>query len=126
VETHSREGSVVERLLPVERHVAVIDLQRHDGHGRVVESSSCLPAAAADKADVVVAATRDDNVNLMVAQVAKVEFGVARVLARVFEPRREAVCRKLGVETICPTVVASISINVFSQSAAKREQPSKS
>ena len=65
-----------------------------------------LKQAKVNEADLVVAATRADNINLMVAQVAKTEFGVARVLARVFEPRREAVYRRLGVETICPTSVA--------------------
>jgi len=79
-----------------------------------------LREAKADKADVVVAATRDDNVNLMVAQVAKVEFGVARVLARVFEPRREAVCRKLGVETICPT---AMSAELFLKAIAREPAP---
>jgi trk system potassium uptake protein TrkA len=75
-----------------------------------------LKQAKADKADLVIAATRDDNVNLMVAQVAKTAFGVARVLARVFEPRREAVYRRLSVETICPTTV---SAELFLKSIAK-------
>lgn len=66
-----------------------------------------LKQAKMDEADLVVATTREDNVNLMIAQVAKAEFGVARVLARVFEPRREEAYRRLGVETICPTAVAA-------------------
>jgi len=66
-----------------------------------------LKQAKAEKADLLIATTRDDNVNLMVAQAAKVEFNVSRVLARVFEPRREAVYRRLGVETVCPTTVAA-------------------
>jgi len=66
-----------------------------------------LKQAKVDKADLVISTTRDDNINLMVAQVAKTEFGVTRVLARVFEPRREAIYRRLGVETICPTSVAA-------------------
>ena len=75
-----------------------------------------LKQAKVDKADLVIATTRDDNVNLMVAQVAKAELGVARVLARVFEPRREAIYQRLGVETICPTVV---SAGLFLKSIAK-------
>jgi len=66
-----------------------------------------LRQAKTDKADMLIATTRDDNINLMVAQVARARFGVARVLARVFEPRREAVYRRLGVETVCPTAVAA-------------------
>lgn len=66
-----------------------------------------LNEAKVKQADMVIATTRSDNVNLMVAQVAREVFGVPRVLARVFEPRREAVYRRLGVETICPTTVAA-------------------
>ena len=66
-----------------------------------------LKQAKVDKADLVIATTQDDNVNLMVAQVAKAAFSVPRVLARVFEPKREAIYRRLGVETICPTTVAA-------------------
>lgn len=66
-----------------------------------------LKQAKVNKADLVISTTRRDNINLMVAQVAKAEFAVPRVLARVFEPRREAIYRRLGVDTICPTAVAA-------------------
>ena len=66
-----------------------------------------LQQAKVDKADIVIATTRDDNVNLMVAQVARAEFSVPRVLARVFEPRRKPIYRRLGIETVCPTSVAA-------------------
>ena len=66
-----------------------------------------LREAKMDKADLVIATTHEDNVNLMVAQVARKAFSVPRVLARVFDPRREAVYRRLGIETICPTSVAA-------------------
>src|SRR3954447_13464070 len=39
--------------------------------------------------DVVVAATGDDKVNLVVSLLAKTEFGVARVVARVNHPKNE-------------------------------------
>jgi len=66
-----------------------------------------LKQAKVDKADMVVAATGDDNVNLMVAQVARTVFSVPRVLARVFEPARKPIYRRLGIESICPTSVAA-------------------
>lgn len=65
-----------------------------------------LKEAKVSNADLLVAATRDDNINLMVAQVARSAFSVRRVLARVFDPKRQAVYRGLGVETICPTAIA--------------------
>lgn len=48
-----------------------------------------LQRSGADEADVVVAATGDDKVNLVVALLAKSEFGVPRVIARINNPRNE-------------------------------------
>ena len=62
-----------------------------------------LRDAKADKADFLIAATREDNVNLMVSQVAQKIFQIPKVMARVFEPKREGVYRALGIETFCPT-----------------------
>lgn len=42
-----------------------------------------------EEADVVVAATGDDKANLVVSLLAKTEFAVARVVARVNDPRNE-------------------------------------
>jgi len=48
-----------------------------------------LEEAGLRKADVVVAATGDDEDNLVISLLAKQEFGVPRVLARVNHPRNE-------------------------------------
>jgi trk system potassium uptake protein TrkA len=66
-----------------------------------------LKEAKLNQADVLFATTHWDNVNLMVAQVARKLFNVPHVLARVFDPRREQVYARLGIETICPTSVAA-------------------
>jgi trk system potassium uptake protein TrkA len=71
-----------------------------------------LRRAKIEKADCLLAITRHDNVNLMVAQVARIVFQVPKVMARVFDPSREAVYREFGIETICPT---SLSAEVFLQ-----------
>lgn len=112
----------------------------HDGHSLVVididESSfdalsteysgfqvegdatefAVMKQAKTDEADVVIATTHEDNINLMVAQVAKKLFGVKRVMARVFEEKREKIYRYLGIETVCPTSIAS---DIFLQSLIK-------
>jgi trk system potassium uptake protein TrkA len=62
-----------------------------------------LRQAKIDKADCLLATTNQDNLNLMIAQVAKVVFHVPKVLARVFDPSREALYRQFGIETISPT-----------------------
>lgn len=50
---------------------------------------SSLQGARLDQADVVVAATGDDEDNLVVSLLAKQEFGVPRVIARVNHPKNE-------------------------------------
>lgn len=48
-----------------------------------------LAEARTDECDVVVAATGDDKANLVVSLLAKTEFGVPRVVARVNNPKNE-------------------------------------
>jgi trk system potassium uptake protein TrkA len=50
---------------------------------------TALEEARLSECDVVVAATGDDKVNLVVSLLAKTEFGVARVVARVNHPKNE-------------------------------------
>lgn len=66
-----------------------------------------LQRAKVNHADCFLATTNHDNVNLMVAQVARVVFQVPVVIARIFDPAREAVYRELGVATISPTKLSA-------------------
>ena len=50
---------------------------------------TALEEARLSECDVVVAATGDDKVNLVVSLLAKTEFGVPRVVARVNHPKNE-------------------------------------
>jgi trk system potassium uptake protein TrkA len=50
---------------------------------------AALESADLSRFDVVVAATGDDKVNLVVSLLAKTEFGVPRVVARVNHPKNE-------------------------------------
>ncbi|OGD72080.1 MAG: potassium transporter TrkA [Candidatus Coatesbacteria bacterium RBG_13_66_14] len=74
--------------------------------GDAVESG-VMRQAKLDRADLLVAATHDDNVNLLVAQTALKVFKVPRVLARVYDPRNDDIYQELGIETICPITVAA-------------------
>jgi len=81
-----------------------------------------LKEAKIHKADILIATTHEDNVNLMVAQVSRRVFDVPHVLARVFDPKREEVYAQLGIETICPTsVAAELFLRAVADSAAGRE-----
>ena len=66
-----------------------------------------LRQARTDQADVLLAVTEEDNINLMVAQVAQSVFHVRKVIARVFDPSREEVYREFGVDTISPTKLSA-------------------
>jgi trk system potassium uptake protein TrkA len=66
-----------------------------------------LRRAGIEEADCLLAATRHDNVNLMVAQVARTVFHVSKVIARVFDPSRQEVYDQFGIETICPTLLSA-------------------
>ncbi len=63
---------------------------------------SILRQAQINRANCLLAVTGEDNLNLMVAQVAKVIFEVETVLARVREPAREEIYRDFGISTISP------------------------
>jgi trk system potassium uptake protein TrkA len=63
-----------------------------------------LAEAGCERADVVAAVTGDDEDNLVICQMAKHHFDVPRTIARVNNPKNEALFRHLGVdELISPT-----------------------
>jgi trk system potassium uptake protein TrkA len=60
-----------------------------------------------EKADVFVAATDKDNINIMMAQWVKNRFKVPRLITRVYDPTVAGAYREeIGLETICPTTLA--------------------
>jgi trk system potassium uptake protein TrkA len=62
-----------------------------------------LVAAGIEEADVFMAATRGDNTNLVISQLAQRRFNVPRVVVRVADPARAAWYAEQGLITICPT-----------------------
>lgn len=65
-----------------------------------------LRSAGIERADALAAVTNDDNMNVMVSQIARVLFHVPVVITRVYDPEREIVMNKMGLTTICPTTLA--------------------
>lgn len=63
--------------------------------------------AGVSRADVFVAATGDDDDNLVACQLAKVAFGVPRTVARVNNPKNEHIFNALGIEAISSTTIIS-------------------
>jgi trk system potassium uptake protein TrkA len=62
-----------------------------------------LLKAGVEKAQLLVAATGDDNLNVMVIQIARELFHVPMVLARISDPDREKFYKGMGLSTVCPT-----------------------
>ncbi|MFZ2635732.1 MAG: NAD-binding protein [Rectinemataceae bacterium] len=63
-----------------------------------------LELSGMPRADLVIAVTSSDNVNVTCVQAAKELFGVKKVLARIADPEREKFYRSIGLGTVCPTV----------------------
>ena len=65
-----------------------------------------LRQAGIEKADALAAVTNNDNMNGMITQIAQNIFRVPKVVTRVYDPEKEHVFRELGLETMCPTMMA--------------------
>ena len=76
----------------IDKRRSVFDSDPVDGARQEVGDAcemSVLARLGVEDTDVVVAATGDDKVNLVVSLLAKTEFAVSRVVARINEPRNE-------------------------------------
>ncbi|HEV2127667.1 MAG TPA: TrkA family potassium uptake protein, partial [Thermomicrobiales bacterium] len=60
--------------------------------------ASVLAEAGAQRADVVIAVTGEDEDNLVVCQMSKAKFHVPRAIARVNNPKNEALFQRLGID----------------------------
>ena len=54
--------------------------------------------AGAERADMLIAVTNEDEDNLVACQVAKHKFNVPRTIARINNPKNEALFKKLGID----------------------------
>ncbi len=107
-----RVGSGLARVLEDSGHtVAVID-KNQKAFRRLPEGFSgrtvlgvgfdrdLLRQAGIEDAEALAAVTNGDNSNIMVARTAREVFGIDRVIARIYDPRRAAIYERLGIPTI--------------------------
>jgi trk system potassium uptake protein TrkA len=76
----------------IERNADHIDVDAIPGaHWRLGDAceSACSESVKLEEFDVVIAATGDDKANVVLSLLAKTEFAVSRVVARVNDPRNE-------------------------------------
>jgi NhaP-type Na+/H+ or K+/H+ antiporter len=103
-----------ENVVIVDNDPAIVERARNAGHTvRIGDGTNIedLRAAGVDNAATVVAATGDDDVNLLVAQLARSTFDTERVLARVNNPDNADAFRELGVETVSSTVATAWALD---------------
>ena len=70
-----------------------------------------LNQAEIDQADALVAVTASDEANVVTARMAKFVFHVPKVVARVYDPRKAEIYRRLGIPTISPVIMAAARIS---------------
>ena len=63
--------------------------------------------AGAEHADIFVATTGADDVNLVSCEIASLVFNIPRAIARVNNPKNERIFRRLGIEAVSSTTIIS-------------------
>jgi len=107
-----RVGSTLAHILEAQGHsVAIIDQDREAFRKlrsgfkgkRVVGvgfDQDVLREAGIEEADGFAAVSSGDNSNVISARVVRESFGVERVVARIYDPRRAEVYQRLGIPTV--------------------------
>jgi trk system potassium uptake protein TrkA len=95
-------------VLLLEKHSARAQALAEDLGQSVVRGDACeartMEEAGANRADVVIAVTGEDEDNLVICQMAKKRYSVGRTIARLNNPKHEDLFQKLGIDvTISPT-----------------------
>src|ERR1700722_366976 len=105
-------GSTLTHILEDQGHsVAVIDQDRDAFRklgstfkGKKITGigfdQNVLAEAGIEHADAFAAISSGDNSNVIAARVARESFGVERVVARIYDPRRADVYQRLGIPTV--------------------------
>jgi len=105
-----------ENVVLVERDEAQVEAARnagytaHSGDGTDMED---LRAAGADNARTVIAATGDDDANLLAAQLVDSTFDTDQILARVNDPSNVDAFEELGVRTVSSTLATAQELDNY-------------
>ena len=59
-----------------------------------------LIEAGVERAEAFAAVTNGDNSNILSARIARENFGIDRVVARIYDPRRALIYQRLGIPTV--------------------------
>jgi trk system potassium uptake protein TrkA len=107
-----RVGSTLARELCEGGHDVVVVDRKADAFHRLGDTYSggtligvgfdrdVLRSAGITPDSAVMAVTSGDNSNILIARVARETFGVSRVVARIYDPKRAKVYERLGIPTV--------------------------
>lgn len=76
----------------------------------IVFDRETLEAAGIKEAGAFVAVTNGDNSNIVSARIAREHYNIERVVARIYDPRRAEIYRRLGIPTVATVQWASAEI----------------
>jgi len=103
-----------ENVVLVEKDVEMVERTRNEGftvhHGDGTDTDE-LRSAGAENARIVVAATGDDDANLLVSQLADSKFGVETIIARANNPDNVDAFEDLGVRTVSSSLATAWGID---------------
>lgn len=72
-----------------------------------------LVAAEIKKADTVIVVTDQDNINICAAQIAKIVFGVDKVIARIKDEDKRILLDSKEIDVICPAALSEKEVSYF-------------
>lgn len=120
-----RLGSQLAQLLDTDGYnVTVIDKDANafkrlklSFKGKVVEGiafdKETLIDAGVENADALASVTNGDNTNIVTALIAKKKFRVPIITARIYDPIRAEIYRKMGINTVAPILWGANKIKDF-------------
>ncbi len=130
----SRFGANIANVLSLSgKDVIIIDLdedsfrklsQDYSGFKLIGDATDIdvLINAGINKATMLVAATNDDDVNIMISQISKVIFNTKKVISRLYDDDKEVVYKDFNITLLRPT---SLTINEFERLLYIKETSNK-
>lgn len=101
-------------VLLIERDAARYQSLKEELGQSVFRGDACeartMDEVGASRADLVLAVTGDDEDNMVICQVAKKRYNVARTIARLNNPKHEEIFLKVGIDTLVSPTKTIISL----------------
>jgi len=105
-----------ENVVLIEQNPETVEIARNEGftvHNGDGTDTEVLRSAGGENARIVVGATGNDDVNLLVSQLASSKFDPETILARVNNPENAEAFEELGVRTISATLATAQAMDNY-------------